>query len=1082
MADTPLLGITYPNESQDPYWTTIRSLFLSQDEWLQCNLEDKSLMIFGGGVMTLIGSTFSWSAPLYIVSQRSVTKITISASSVSVADGEVLYVTTGGRPITNQTLVLQAGSPTTKNDIPIGCRDGATVYIKDMTYISSYTLDDAYNASSGAADVSIDGGDVTWDTVGAYSFNVDLSLTTGAADGFFIIDGTDYLRLVHKTTNALDLESELRNIDFNSSGTIDLDATGTLRVDSDGATIIHGANVTVEADGGILAITGDGTADIDISNAGAAIDIDSTTLDLDTTGGIAIDSSAAGISLDGVTASNFTVSGATSDLTLGARAATITLNEAGQTTLSGGFAATSIIGAINESAAAILATTLDVAYNNDAGAAAIAVDAGDVTWATTGAYSFIVDITGATGAVDGFFVENGTDYTRLTKVAANQLDLTSEFGSVDFNSSGTFDIDSVGNVEINSDGTAILHGAGVTVISDGGTLNITGDGTADINFSNVGGEIDIDADILTIDTTAGITMDATQDISLDATWASNFSVTGASLTISTITSGELDLTSADLMDINAGANLDIDVTGATTIDSTTNISLDAATASNFTVSGAAEDLTLGARSTTITLNELGQTSLVGFTATSIIGALNESAVAIAGTTLDVAYNNFGATPAAVAIDNAEGQGSLTWYLWTGNDFVIDVSNASNPTTNGVTDPNGCFQIDCGTQFLKIGRFADNKLMLYGSMHYVDWNISYNMDIDVAGTASLVAVGTLELGGSNASLTTAGALAIASDFTLTGGGNILGGNVGIGAITAGYKFAIGSADNSNQIGIYHDNTNAYFTTDDGYFIFQTDEGTNTNSYLDVKGKGTGIGYVRAYDEDDAEYLELACSSGQGFLRTVGAAPSTLSIQNAAHADVLFFENAASAETQELKIYGYRAADSLRSLEIGVGVDAADTASFDGVSNYWFDGTVQVATNLELTAGGSITTTAAGDLTLAPDTTGTIICSNDVDVNGDLLQTVAATVTSATYTVLTGDATVFINYAGAVTITVPSALIAKTGWTCLFKDISLNASVHNISIVTAGAEEIEGETDALIDVDGAVLELRSDGTDLWDITRR
>ena len=1034
MADTPLLGITYPNESQDPYWTTIRSLFLSQDEWLQCNLEDKSLMIFGGGVMTLIGSTFSWSAPLYIVSQRSVTKITISASSVSVADGEVLYVTTGGRPITNQTLVLQAGSPTTKNDIPIGCRDGATVYIKDMTYISSYTLDDAYNASSGAADVSIDGGDVTWDTVGAYSFNVDLSLTTGAADGFFIIDGTDYLRLVHKTTNALDLESELRNIDFNSSGTIDLDATGTLRVDSDGATIIHGANVTVEADGGILAITGDGTADIDISNAGAAIDIDSTTLDLDTTGGIAIDSSAAGISLDGVTASNFTVSGATSDLTLGARAATITLNEAGQTTLSGGFAATSIIGAINESAAAILATTLDVAYNNDAGAAAIAVDAGDVTWATTGAYSFIVDITGATGAVDGFFVENGTDYTRLTKVAANQLDLTSEFGSVDFNSSGTFDIDSVGNVEINSDGTAILHGAGVTVISDGGTLNITGDGTADINFSNVGGEIDIDADILTIDTTAGITMDATQDISLDAAWASNFSVTGASLTISTITSGELDLTSADLMDINAGANLDIDVTGATTIDSTTNISLDAATASNFTVSGAAEDLTLGARSTTITLNELGQTSLVGFTATSIIGALNESAVAIAGTTLDVAYNNFGATPAAVAIDNAEGQGSLTWYLWTGNDFVIDVSNASNPTTNGVTDPNGCFQIDCGTQFLKIGRFADSQLMLYGSMHYVDWNISYNMDIDVAGTASLVAVGTLELGGSNASLTTAGALAIASDFTLTAGGSITttaAGNLTLAPHTTGLVLT------PNHVGIGNVVASALLSVGD-----------------DLADAG-GTKIVLGKTTDDA-YFEVGQSSGRNlqfgwkYNATVGNADATI------------------------ETWG-----KLNPIKIDC---SALYLNYTTGNNIYLGGKAYFVGDLEITTGGSITTTAAGDLTLAPDTTGTIICSNDVDVNGDLLQTVAATVTSATYTVLTGDATVFINYAGAVTITIPSALIAKTGWTCIFKDISLNASVHNISIVTAGAEEIEGETDALIDVDGAVLELRSDGTDLWDITRR
>jgi hypothetical protein len=37
-----------------------------------------------------------------------------------------------------------------------------------------------------------------------------------------------------------------------------------------------------------------------------------------------------------------------------------------------------------------------------------------------------------------------------------------------------------------------------------------------------------------------------------------------------------------------------------------------------------------------------------------------------------------------------------------------------------------------------------------------------------------------------------------------------------------------------------------------------------------------------------------------------------------------------------VTGYRTGDAARNLQIGVGVDAADTASFDGLSNYWFDG--------------------------------------------------------------------------------------------------------------------------------------------------
>jgi hypothetical protein len=56
---------------------------------------------------------------------------------------------------------------------------------------------------------------------------------------------------------------------------------------------------------------------------------------------------------------------------------------------------------------------------------------------------------------------------------------------------------------------------------------------------------------------------------------------------------------------------------------TAGISIDAATASNITVSGASADLTLGARATTITLNDSTHTLFSG-TATSIVGGLNQS--------------------------------------------------------------------------------------------------------------------------------------------------------------------------------------------------------------------------------------------------------------------------------------------------------------------------------------------------------------------------------------------------------------------------------------------------------------------------
>jgi hypothetical protein len=139
---------------------------------------------------------------------------------------------------------------------------------------------------------------------------------------------------------------------------------------------------------------------------------------------------------------------------------------------------------------------------------------------------------------------------------------------------------------------------------------------------------------------AAYTLDATGGISIDAVTGSNFTITGAAagavlLTIN-VTNGGAGQGNIDLA---CKSTLNIDCTDCT-LDATAAISLDAATASNFSVSGAAADLTFGARGTVaaITLNEAGNVTLSGFTATSIIGALNElkssgGAAAVISTTI-----------------------------------------------------------------------------------------------------------------------------------------------------------------------------------------------------------------------------------------------------------------------------------------------------------------------------------------------------------------------------------------------------------------------------------------------------------------
>lgn len=100
---------------------------------------------------------------------------------------------------------------------------------------------------------------------------------------------------------------------------------------------------------------------------------------------------------------------------------------------------------------------------------------------------------------------------------------------------------------------------------------------------------------------------------------------GTGSTAGTVDIGETQTSGVNLMGGTATGTVAIGnaAAGALTMDTAAGISMDAATASNLTVSGASADLTLGARGSSITLNESGDTALSGFTATSIVGALNE---------------------------------------------------------------------------------------------------------------------------------------------------------------------------------------------------------------------------------------------------------------------------------------------------------------------------------------------------------------------------------------------------------------------------------------------------------------------------
>jgi hypothetical protein len=169
-----------------------------------------------------------------------------------------------------------------------------------------------------------------------------------------------------------------------------------------------------------------------------------------------------------VTQSTVIVSGATADLTLGARGATIALNESGQTALDGSFSATSIIGAINETKTGL---TLDGCYNNDSGERTVTIDAGDLSLDVSGSYWVLVDVAAASTGY-GFHLANGTQYIKITKAGTNSTNWLSVLTSAAFSCSSTC------SITAGSSSDLTFGARGQTV-----TLNESGDESLDGTFT-----------------------------------------------------------------------------------------------------------------------------------------------------------------------------------------------------------------------------------------------------------------------------------------------------------------------------------------------------------------------------------------------------------------------------------------------------------------------------------------------------------------------------------------------------------------------------------------------------------------------
>jgi hypothetical protein len=132
MATTAGLGLHYPTENEDPFHVTHATGMTEIDLFLRCALEDASSVLVGGGDLELAANIFSWSAAFYLIAGRSNAVATIPASSITLLDGHVAWLSNVTRPLTTDVYVAvvsgAAGPAWDCTKIPLFRRTGSNVW------------------------------------------------------------------------------------------------------------------------------------------------------------------------------------------------------------------------------------------------------------------------------------------------------------------------------------------------------------------------------------------------------------------------------------------------------------------------------------------------------------------------------------------------------------------------------------------------------------------------------------------------------------------------------------------------------------------------------------------------------------------------------------------------------------------------------------------------------------------------------------------------------------------------------------------------------------------------------------------
>lgn len=131
---TPRMAFPYPSRDEDPWYDSFQTFTLALDASGYAHREDRSILYTGGGTLswTLGTSTFTWTDTMQILSPIGGRRISISANSIVIAEGQVLYTTLTRQPLENLTASLSVANqlPSSNTVVALAIRYGGVLYFR----------------------------------------------------------------------------------------------------------------------------------------------------------------------------------------------------------------------------------------------------------------------------------------------------------------------------------------------------------------------------------------------------------------------------------------------------------------------------------------------------------------------------------------------------------------------------------------------------------------------------------------------------------------------------------------------------------------------------------------------------------------------------------------------------------------------------------------------------------------------------------------------------------------------------------------------------------------------------------------